>query len=246
MTGLVNKLLSSPTLTRVLPFMIFLALTYGQGKFGDTSRYWFYLAKTVVGLWMLWSLRGLIEEMKWVLSWEGAVVGVGVFVFWVGLDGFYPSLADVYQKFICPLWQRLGLAKCAPANAAAAEVWNPHAAFGANTTLAWWFIAVRLFGSAVVVPPMEEVVFRSWLYRYLVKPDFQSVPVGGFFVSAFLWTSVIFGFEHHEWLPGILCGFAYQGLVCWKKRLGDAITAHAITNLLLGLWVVGRGAWKFW
>ena len=40
--------------------------------------------------------------------------------------------------------------------------------------------------------------------------------------------------------------FAYQGLVCWKKRLGDAITAHAITNFLLALWVVGRGAWKFW
>jgi len=28
--------------------------------------------------------------------------------------------------------------------------------------------------------------------------------------------------------------------------LGDAITAHAITNLLLGLWVVWQGAWKFW
>ena len=45
---------------------------------------------------------------------------------------------------------------------------------------------------------------------------------------------------------GILCGFAFQGLVCWKKRLGDAMTAHAITNGLLGLWVVWRGAWHFW
>jgi CAAX prenyl protease-like protein len=62
----------------------------------------------------------------------------------------------------------------------------------------------------------------------------------------FLATSLIFGFEHQEWLPGIVCGFAYQGLVCWKKRLGDAITAHAVTNLLLGLWVVWRGEWKFW
>ena len=53
-------------------------------------------------------------------------------------------------------------------------------------------------------------------------------------------------FAHREWLAGILCGFAYQGLVCWKKRLGDAMTAHAITNFLLALWVVGRGAWKFW
>ena len=60
-------------------------------------------------------------------------------------------------------------------------------------------------------------------------------------------TSIAFGLVHpQQWLAGILCGFAYQGLVCWKKRLGDAMTAHAITNLLLGLWVIWKNAWNFW
>jgi hypothetical protein len=45
---------------------------------------------------------------------------------------------------------------------------------------------------------------------------------------------------------GILCGLIYQGLVIRKNRLGDAMTAHGITNLLLGLWVVWKGAWNFW
>jgi membrane protease YdiL (CAAX protease family) len=246
MTQLAKKLAPSPTLARVLPFVVFLGLTFLQGKFGEASRYWFYLSKTLVGLWMLWSLRTLLVEMKWVFSWEAVVLGVVVFILWVGLDGFYPTLDELYQKFICPLLQRLGLAKCNPENTEPVKLWNPHTQFGANAALAWFFIVVRLFGSAVVVPPMEEVFFRSWLYRNLVKPDFQNVSLGGFFLSPFVWTSVVFGFEHHEWLPGILCGLAYQGLVCWKKRLGDAITAHAITNLLLGLWVVTRGAWKFW
>jgi len=31
-----------------------------------------------------------------------------------------------------------------------------------------------------------------------------------------------------------------------KQRLGDAISAHAITNLLLGLYVVGTKSWRFW
>jgi len=31
-----------------------------------------------------------------------------------------------------------------------------------------------------------------------------------------------------------------------KNRLGDAMTAHAITNFLLGAWIVWRGAWHFW
>jgi CAAX prenyl protease-like protein len=90
------------------------------------------------------------------------------------------------------------------------------------------------------------VFYRSFVYRYIAKPDFQTVPIGQFFWTPFIVTSVMFGFGHHEWLAGILCGFAYQGLVCWKKRLGDAIAAHAITNFLLGIWVVHRNAWHFW
>jgi uncharacterized protein len=72
------------------------------------------------------------------------------------------------------------------------------------------------------------------------------LPLGVFAWWPFLATSVIFGFAHREWLAGILCGMVYQGLVCRRKRLGDAMTAHAITNLLLGVWVVAKGAWFFW
>ena len=57
---------------------------------------------------------------------------------------------------------------------------------------------------------------------------------------------MIFGAAHAEWLAGILCGLAYQALVCRKKRLGDAMTAHAITNFLLGVWIVATGEWRFW
>jgi CAAX prenyl protease-like protein len=70
--------------------------------------------------------------------------------------------------------------------------------------------------------------------------------LGEFRWLSFLITSAIFGFAHHEWLAGILCGLPYQGLVCRKKRLGDAMTAHAITNFLLGIWIIWKGAWHFW
>ncbi|MBT5706854.1 MAG: CPBP family intramembrane metalloprotease, partial [Verrucomicrobia bacterium] len=58
--------------------------------------------------------------------------------------------------------------------------------------------------------------------------------------------STIFAVEHNQWLSGLICGLAFQWLVIRKGRLGDAMTAHAITNFLLALWVVGRGAWQFW
>jgi CAAX prenyl protease-like protein len=96
-----------------------------------------------------------------------------------------------------------------------------------------------------VVPPLEEVFWRSFLYRWFVRTDFQNMPLNRFHPTSFIVTSLLFGFEHYQWLAGVLCGFAYQGLVLRKNRLGDAITAHAITNFLLGVWVAWRGDWQF-
>ena len=49
-------------------------------------------------------------------------------------------------------------------------------------------------GSTLVVPPLEEVFYRSFLYRYIVKPDFDSVPMDASRL-AFLGTSVFLGFS---------------------------------------------------
>jgi CAAX prenyl protease-like protein len=218
-----------------VPFVVFLLLTYAQGKFGEESRYWFYLAKTLVGAWMLFEMRPFVAEMRAAFSWEAVVVGIGVCVIWVGLDGFYPKLSELSAK--------VGLSK---SPTTPALPWNPHAQFGHATALAWFFIGVRILGSSFVVPALEEVFFRSFLYRYIAKADFLSVPLGQFVALPFFVVSAVFAFEHEEWLAGLLCGFAYQGLVIWKKRLGDAIVAHAITNFLLGIWVTWKGAWQFW
>lgn len=220
----------SPTLVRIGPFVIFLLLTFLQGHSGASGQYWIYLAKTLIAAWLLWLVWEDIAEMRWKFSMAAIIVGVGVFVMWVGLD-------EAFRQFGLKGAPRYDLSKDA-------SPWNPLAQFG--STLGWFFIIARIAGSSLVVPLLEEVFFRSWLYRYIAKPDFQSVPLGKFLWLPFLVASVIFGMEHREWLAGILCGFAYQGLVCWKKRLGDAITAHAITNLLLGIWVVWKGAWLFW
>jgi hypothetical protein len=238
MNSLLQKLKDSPLLARAAPFVIFVALTFCQGRLGEDSRYWVYLAKTMVGAWLIWLVRPLVPEMKWKFSWEAGVVGVAVFGVWVGIDGLYPPLDRLLSL--------VGLAKPRSDTELASEMWNPSARFGEAGALTCLFIGVRLLGSSIVVPPLEEIFYRSFLYRYLTRSDFQSLPFGPFSPMPFVVTSVVFGLAHREWLAGILCGLAYQGLVCWKRRLGDAMTAHAITNLLLGLWVVWKGAWNFW
>lgn len=222
MLQLIQKIKASPLLVRVVPFVVFVVLTFFQGTFGESSRYWIYLLKTLAGVWLIWEFGPSITEMKWRFSWEAVGVGFAVFGVWIGLDNLYPKMT---------------------ANAAA---WNPQAQFGENAELAWFFVFVRIAGSALVVPPLEEVFYRSFLYRYIAKPDFETVGLGTFMLKPFLITAVIFGVAHFEWLSAILCAIALQGLVIRRKRLGDAMTAHAIANLLLGLWVVWKGAWHFW
>ena len=212
----------SPAIARVAPFLIFLALTFCQGKFGAASAYWFYFAKTLAGAWLVWEMRPFVAEMRWAVSWEAIIVGVGIFAVWVGLDPHYPHLMK------------------------GGATGNPNETFGEGSALAWFFIIVHLFGMTVIVPPLEEVFYRSFLYRYIANQSFIAVPLNRFLPWPFIITSAIFGLSHNEWLAGIVCGAAYQWLVIRKNRLGDAMTAHAITNLMLGVWIVWRHAWNFW
>ena len=225
-----SKITGSPVLARMAPFAVFILLTALQDRFSEPARYWIYLGKTLAGAGMLAVVWRHVAELEWRLSWQGLAVGVAVFGLWVGLD---------------ELIARSGLPEY-PKLKPSGPAWNPQAEFGPGSVLAIFFIVVRITGSAAVVPMLEEVFFRSLVYRYIAAKDFLAVPLGRFLPLPFIFTSVLFGLEHREWLAGILCGCAYQGLVIWQGRLGDAITAHAITNLLLGLWVVWKGAWQFW
>jgi uncharacterized protein len=219
---MLKRLITSPILVRVLPFAAIALLTLLRGQWGDVAQYWIYSLEIAMGALFLLLLRPHIQEMHWKFSWEAAVVGSAVFLVWVGLDGHYPGIVRREGTF------------------------NPEQTFGAGSPMALVFISVRLLGSSLIVPPIEEIFYRSFLYRYLTKSDFLKIPLGHFEWLAFVISGVVFGISHYEWLPGILCGFAYQGLVIRKKRLGDAISAHAITNLLLGLWVIFRKAHFFW
>ena len=226
---------TSPTAARVAPLVIFVLLTSLQGHFGAASAYWFYLAKTLVGAWLIFEMRPFVSEMRWACSWEAVAVGIGIFLLWIGISGEWTTQNS--------LWVKLGLSH---ATKSSDSIWDPQVQFGGYSTLVWFFLAVHVLGMTFVVPPLEEVFYRSFIYRYIASPDFLSVPLNRFVPLPFFATAAVFGFSHNEWLAGILCGAAYQWLVLRKNRLGDAMTAHALTNFLLGSWVVWKHAWNFW
>jgi len=232
--------LQTPEAARFIPFAVFLLIGALAGKSFAGAEYWMYAAKTVVVGALLWVWRQRISEMRWAVSFEGIAVGVVIAVLWIGLSGHIPSLEH--------LWA-LGREWMGGAKAVAPkppEVWNPVAYFAGNPALGWGMVAIRVFGRSLVVPALEEVFYRSFAYRFMVRPEFEKVALSTFHLGAFVGTSLLFGLSHTEnWLPGVVCGASYQWLVVRRGRLGDAMTAHAVTNLLISGYAIITGRWEF-
>ena len=108
------------------------------------------------------------------------------------------------------------------------------------------FIACRLTGAVIVVPVMEELFWRSFLLRYLIKSQFATVAIGAFTWPSFLIASVLFGLEHHYLIAGIIAGALFNLLLYKTRSIAQCILAHAIANLALGIYVLQTGQWRFW
>ena len=65
--------------------------------------------------------------------------------------------------------------------------------------------------------------------------------------KAYLGVALLFCVVHGNWwLTAIGWGLMIGGLLAWTRSLGACIVMHAVTNLLLGLYVLRYRDWAFW
>lgn len=115
-----------------------------------------------------------------------------------------------------------------------------------NRIASYAWMSLRLLGAAMVVPIMEELFWRSFMMRWFDKDDFMSVAPERVSGYAFLGSSLLFASEHHLWLAGLFAGFVYAELYKNYKNLWVPVFAHAVTNGLLGIWVITTQNWHYW
>lgn len=220
-------MLSRAAWVRILPFLAYVGFIFAGdmlerlGYAPDGLR-WLYPAKVAVVALLLAVFWRHYAELRHVsLSPKGALVAVAtgalVLVLWINLDAG---------------WMIVG----------SPEGYDPRV----DGRIDWLLAAVRIAGAALVVPVMEELFWRSFLMRWIASPDFQSVDPSQLGLKSFVITSVLFGFEHNLWLAGIVAGLAYGWLYQRQRTLWSPIAAHAVTNGMLGMWVVATGNWSFW
>ncbi len=110
-----------------------------------------------------------------------------------------------------------------------------------------FFITVRVLDSAILVPIMEELFWRGWLMRWLIRPDFESVPMGQYTALSFWTVALLFASEHGPyWDVGLIAGIAYNWWLVRTRKLADCMLAHAVTNALLAGYVLMFDQWQYW
>jgi CAAX prenyl protease-like protein len=215
-----------PLLARCVPMVLYLAFLAFTASLGTSLdlRWLYALQILLVGAALAFFARDYVElaEVRPLAraDWLWALlIGAGVWLLWINLDGG---------------WLRIGEAKLA------------FIPIGAEGQLIWPLIVVRIFGAALVVPVMEELFWRSLIMRWIDRSDFLALAPAAVSWRALLASSLVFGLEHGQWLAGIVAGLAYGYLYRRSGSLWPPILAHGLTNLLLGVWVVGHAQWQFW
>jgi CAAX prenyl protease-like protein len=120
--------------------------------------------------------------------------------------------------------------------------------FSGQPVAYWTTIVFRLLRLVVIVPLVEEIFWRGFALRYFIDERFYAVPIGAFSWFSFAVVTIAFGLSHSwaDWIAALFTGALYNCVAYRTKSLSSCILAHAITNLLLGLWIMKTGQWGFW
>jgi len=217
-------------LAHVLPMVLFLALlalcqfltARGQIFFLRHAEFWIYPAQTILGgALLLWFRRCYqFHRLKNVVF--TLFIAVAVFGIWIGPQ-YFLNFAPRTVGFDPTLLEN-------------------------NSATYWSTILFRFLRLVVVVPLVEEIFWRGFLLRFVIDEHFERVPFGKFNWLSFAVVTVAFTFSHSrpDWPAAFITGALYNVVAYRTQSLGSCVLAHAVTNLLLGLWIMQTQQWGFW
>lgn len=120
--------------------------------------------------------------------------------------------------------------------------------FGADGWPYYLNLGCRFVRLVIVVPLVEEIFWRGFLLRWVIDVDFTKVPFGTYQRNSFWIVTLFFMLEHApaDWPAALLTGVLFNLVAIRTRSLSSCVLAHAITNLLLGLYILRTGHTGFW
>ena len=206
----------------IVPFVVFMAFLK-VGALGVDLRVELILRLVAPALAIAyyWKAFPSLSVQRPITS---CLVGLGVLVLWVAPELLWPGYRS-HWLFQNALFGRLSAQPLA----------NPID------------LALRSLRAIVVVPIVEELFWRGWLMRWLIKDEFDTIPVGSYRTTSFLLTAVLFASVHGAyWEVGLLTGLIYNWWAVRTRSLGDLMLVHGVTNAALAAFVIVTHRWEFW
>jgi len=209
----------------VAPMILFIGLNVVEGKLPANLYPFAYIAKIAVVLLVLgltakaWTSELAASRTALI---TGAIFGVVGIALWIGIEKIpYPHVGgrSSFDPFTAiPDW-----------------------------TFRYLWIATRFIGLAAVVPIVEELFWRGFLVRYIDNmDDFRKVIAGNHSWVATGIVTAAFASIHPEWLAAVAYALLTDQLLRRTKSVGACMVMHAVTNLLLGVYVVVTKSWHLW
>ena len=109
-----------------------------------------------------------------------------------------------------------------------------------------WLIFRGIVGASLIVPIAEELAFRGLIQSQL-QVMLNRFQLQNFSTEiALVITAILFGMLHSDFLAGTMAGLFFGLAYLQRRKIADAIIAHAVTNALLAFYVVHFGYWSYW
>ena len=232
----------APFVAPFVVFMLFLGIV--DARLPDEHYLLYPLKIMLVAGVIAWFWRAL-PSLKPEAPLASVAVGILGVMFWVGMEPLSMWLGEVFTGAWNAAVGAIGWTswQTAPASLHPAGL-DPFALYPAAQ--AWALYGCRVAGIALVVPVMEELFWRGFLMRWLIREDFIAVPLGTYQTFSFWVTTLLFASVHGmEWPQGVVVGVIYGAWFVRTKSLGSIMLAHGVTNLLLAFYCLASGEWHF-
>lgn len=236
--------------------MVFLAIKgffLGPGQYPPGTawyltnpEHWIYPLQTVVCLGLIawwWPAYPIHRITARTFALSAAVGALGI-ALWI-----LPSVlhdrwnVSAWNKPAWWDWKWLGL------ESRGGEGFNPDL-WASNPALYWGAVFMRFVRMTVAVPILEELFWRSFLWRTVADPyrDFWKTPIGQWSGRALAATVPLFALAHSpvDWLGAIVWALLVSWVLVRTRSLTACIVVHAVSNFLLGCYVMYTSQWGFW
>lgn len=212
-----------------------------------------YTAKIVLTVLAILLVLPGYRTFSFRISGLSIVVGVVGVVLWIALchlrlepkvigpiDEFFGSFIPGLEEGDTPSIGLMSLLGTGERSA-----FNPLEQLANTPTWAYTFLVIRFIGLALIVPVIEEFFLRGFMMRYVIHEKWWQVPFGSVNRMAVIAGTAVPMLMH----PGeLLAAFVWFSMVTWlmirTRNIWDCVAAHAVTNFLLGVYVVWFDQWQ--